>query len=184
MPWKRATNCANAPKASLRYPITLPSGNSHGRMGRVSQTSQINLPDGYEFSADSSRLNAERVHYLLSNFAYWAAKRTRQTQDAAIAKSRNYGVYELPSKQQVAYARVVTDEITFAWLADVIVDPAHRGHGIGKALVAGVVADLEPLGLKRIVLKASDEGVHLYEQFGWRVVEKPEAWMELRQAAA
>jgi len=46
--------------------------------------------------------------------------------------------------------------------------------------VAGVVADLEPLRLKRIVLKASDEGVHLYEQFGWHVVDKPDAWMELR----
>jgi len=148
----------------------------------VEQQRQIDLPDGYEFSTGTSRLDPARVHYLLSNYAYWAAKRTRQTQDAAIAHSRNYGIYWVASQQQVAYARVVTDGVTFAWLADVIVDPAHRGRGIGRALIAGVVADLEPLGLKRIVLKASDEGVHLYEQFGWHAVEKPDAWMELRSA--
>ena len=29
MPWKRATNCANAPKASLRYPMDPSSGKRH-----------------------------------------------------------------------------------------------------------------------------------------------------------
>ncbi|MCL2652317.1 MAG: GNAT family N-acetyltransferase [Propionibacteriaceae bacterium] len=150
----------------------------------MEQASQVNLPAGYEFSTDPARLDPEKVHYLLHSYAYWAANRTRQTQDAAIAKSRNYGVYALPSQQQVAYARIVTDEITFAWLADVIVDPEHRGRGLARGLIAGVVADLEPLCLKRIVLKASDEGRHLYEQFGWEPVDNPDSWMELRTHAA
>jgi len=125
-------------------------------------------------------LDSERIHYLLSTYAYWAKTRTRQTQDAAIAKCRNYGIFALPSQQQVAYARVVTDEVTFAWVADVIVDPAHRRRGLARALVSGIAADLEPLGLKRIVLKATDEGRPVYEQCGWHAVSKPEAWMELR----
>jgi len=153
-------------------------------LSQVEQASRVILPEGYEFSTDPARLDAERVHYLLHNYAYWAANRTRQTQDRAIAKSRNYGIYAVPSQQQAAYARVVTDEVNFAWLADVIVDPDHRGRGLARALIAGVVADLEPLGLKRIVLKASDEGVHLYEQFGWHPVDKPEAWMELGATSA
>jgi len=45
-------------------------------------------------------------------------------------------------------------------------------------------SDIKPLHLKRIVLKASDDGAHLYEQFGWHAVDKPEAWMELRSAGA
>jgi len=153
-------------------------------LGEVAQASQTSLPEGYEFSTDPSRLDTEKIHYLLSNYAYWAANRTRQTQDKAIANSRNYGIYELSSQQQIAYARVVTDETNFAWLADVIVDPDYRGRGLGRALVAGVVADLKPFGLKRIVLKASDDGVHLYEQFGWHTVDKPEAWMELGPTSA
>jgi len=146
----------------------------------VGQVSPATPPDGYEFSTDPARLDPERVHYLLSTYAYWAKTRTRQTQDAAIAKCRNYGIFALPSQQQVAYARVVTDEVTFAWLADVIVDPDHRRRGLARALVSGIVADLEPLGLKRIVLKATDEGRPVYEQCGWHAVDKPEAWMEFR----
>jgi len=50
----------------------------------------------------------------------------------------------------VADARVVTDGVTFAWLSDVFVATEARGQGVGKMLAAGVMADLEPQGLKRI----------------------------------
>jgi GNAT superfamily N-acetyltransferase len=83
--------------------------------------------------------------------------------------------------EQVAYARVVTDGVTFAWLADVIVDPAHRGHGLGRALVDAVLEDLAPLDLKRIVLKASEDGRPLYERAGWTPLEGPQDWMERRR---
>ena len=86
---------------------------------------------------------------------------------------------ELP--QDVAHgARVVTDGVTFAWLADVIVDPAHRGRRLGSALIDLILGDLDPMGLKRIVLKASEAGRPLYERAGWTPLEGPDDWMELR----
>jgi GNAT superfamily N-acetyltransferase len=136
-------------------------------------------PD-YEFSADAARLDAGRVHLLLTEHAYWAAGRGREVQDAAIAGSRSYAVYHRPSGALVAYARAVTDGATFAWLADVVVDPVHRGRGLGTAVVAGAVADLETLGLKRIVLKASDDGRGLYEHLGFAPLDDPAPWMERR----
>lgn len=137
-------------------------------------------PEGYEFSADPTRIDPQRVHALLTSYASWAADRSRATQDAAIAGSRSYGAYLAGPGEQVAYARVVTDDVTFAWLADVVVHPEHRGRGVARMLVSGVVADLAPLGLTRVVLKASDEGRGLYEQLGWMPVEEPGTWMELR----
>lgn len=134
--------------------------------------------DAYEFSADPLRLDLARTHELLVRHTFWAADRPRATHDAAVAASRSYAVLERASGRQVAYGRVVTDGVTFAWLADVVVDPEHRGRGLGRLLVEGVVADLEPLGLTRIALKASAEGRHLYEQLGWVLVEAPDAWME------
>ncbi len=56
------------------------------------------------------------------------------------------------------------------------VDPDHRGRGVGKILVAGVVADLEPLRLKRTVL-ATGDAHGLYEQFGFTALERPGMWM-------
>ncbi|QAY70777.1 GNAT family N-acetyltransferase [Xylanimonas protaetiae] len=81
------------------------------------------------------------------------------------------------SGNQVAFARIVTDGVTFGWLADVVVDPAHRGRGIAHALVDAVLADLEPLGLRRILLKASDDAAGIYPQHGWARLEDPDAWM-------
>ena len=112
--------------------------------------------------------------------ASWAAGRTLGAQQAIIAASRNYGLYSRADGEQVAYARVVTDGVTFAWLADVIVDPAHRGRRLGAALVDRILEDLDPMGLKRIVLKASEAGRPLYEWAGWTPLEGPDDWMELR----
>lgn len=132
----------------------------------------------FEFSTDPARLDVERVHRLLAEHAYWARGRSRALQEAAVAGSRSYGVYDAATGAQVAYARVVTDGATFAWLCDVIVDPAVRGRGVGVQLVEGVVADLEPLGLKRVVLRTAD--AHgLYRRFGFEVVEDAAGWMVL-----
>jgi GNAT superfamily N-acetyltransferase len=120
------------------------------------------------FSADSARIDRDLVHGWLSEQAYWALGRTRAAQDAAIDASRNYGVYG-EGGGQVAYARVVTDGQTFAWLCDVFVDPSVRGLGAGK-LVAGVLEDLDALGLPRTMLATAD--AHgLYAQYGFATAD-------------
>ncbi|WOF22716.1 GNAT family N-acetyltransferase [Microbacterium betulae] len=130
----------------------------------------------YEFSADAARIDRGWVHRTLSEHAYWAIGRSRALQDAAIDGSRCFGVYRRADGRQVAFARLVTDGATFGWLADVIVDPALRGEGVGKALVAGVAAELDALGLKRTLLMTSD--AHgLYAQNGWGPVSSPENWL-------
>ncbi|WP_041294828.1 GNAT family N-acetyltransferase [Isoptericola variabilis] len=128
------------------------------------------------FSSDPSRIDAERVHALLSTHAYWALGRPREVHEAAMAGSRNYGVYDAETGRQLAYARVVTDGATFAWLCDVIVDPDARGAGIGVRLVQGVLADLEPLRLKRIAL-VTEDAHGLYRKAGFEVLDDPERWM-------
>lgn len=135
------------------------------------------MTEPLEFSADVSRIDADWVHRTLTEHAYWALGRPRETQDAANAGSRCCGVYDTGSGAQVGFARVVTDGATFAWLCDVIVDPAFRGRRVGKTLVAGVVADLEPLDLTRTLLGTGD--AHgLYEQYGWVPLRDPDMWMQ------
>ncbi|GGZ93500.1 GNAT family N-acetyltransferase [Streptomyces echinoruber] len=136
------------------------------------------LPDGYEFSADADRIDAARVHRWLSTDAYWALGRPREKQDRAIAGSLNYGVYEAVTGEQVAYARVVTDRATFAWLCDVYVDPSVRGKGLGTALVAAVREHLRPYGLRRMLL-ATHDAHGVYEKAGFGPLERPEQWMAL-----
>ncbi|WP_329114606.1 GNAT family N-acetyltransferase [Streptomyces sp. NBC_01465] len=132
----------------------------------------------YEISADPARLDAVRIHHWLSTDAYWAMGRSRKKQDLAIAGSLNFGAYDATSGEQVAYARVITDGATFAWLCDVYVDRQARGTGLGTALVTAVRDHLEPSGLRRILLATADaHGV--YEKVGFTVLESPEKWMAL-----
>ncbi|MFJ9177311.1 GNAT family N-acetyltransferase [Streptomyces sp. NPDC102360] len=136
------------------------------------------LPDGYAISTDPARLDTDRVHAWLSEDAYWALDRPRAQQDKALAGSLNFGVYDAASGEQVAYARVVTDEATFAWLCDVYVDRSVRGKGIGKAMVTAVRDHLKPLGIRRILLATRDaHGV--YEEIGFAPLEHPDQWMAL-----
>ena len=134
------------------------------------------MTENYFFSADASRINRFRVHQWLSEQSYWAQGRSRHTQDAAIDGSRNYGVYDSKTGEQVAYGRIVTDGVTFAWLCDVFVAADARGQGIGKMLASGILEDLEPLNLKRVLLSTGD--AHgLYSQFGFTPLAEPSKMM-------
>ena len=139
------------------------------------------LTDGmtahYRFSGDAAEINRELVHRWISELSYWAPGRSRSRQDAAIDGSRNFGIYSTTSNQQVAYARMVTDGVTFAWLCDVFVDPEVRGQGIGEMLIAGIVEDCRPLGLRRIALATADAHA-LYAKFGFTPLASAEGWME------
>lgn len=134
--------------------------------------------DTYEISTDPARLDAARIHHWLSTDAYWALGRSREKQDSAIANSLNFGLYDTASGAQLAYARVVTDHTTFAWLCDVYVDPATRGKGLGVALVTAVRDHLAPSGLRRILLATADaHGV--YAKLGFEPLTDPAKWMAL-----
>ncbi|MFE2099934.1 GNAT family N-acetyltransferase [Streptomyces sp. NPDC059468] len=134
------------------------------------------LPDGYEFSADTARVDVDRVHGWLSTDAYWAIDRPREKHERAMASSINFGVYATASGEQVAYARVVTDGALFAWLADVYVDPSVRGKGVGTAFVGRIRDHLRPFGLRRMLL-ATEDAQGVYEKVGFRPLDRPDQWM-------
>jgi GNAT superfamily N-acetyltransferase len=128
------------------------------------------------FSSDPAELDRDTVFRWLSEESYWAAGRTRTKHDAAIAGSRTYGVYDEETREQLGFARLVTDGATFGWLCDVFVSPHARGRGVGKALMRGILDEIEPLGLIRMGLRTLD--AHgLYKQFGFDAIDEPETWM-------
>ncbi|WP_120492951.1 GNAT family N-acetyltransferase [Microbacterium phyllosphaerae] len=134
------------------------------------------MPAAFTFSTDPSLIDRDLVHHWLSVESYWAQGRTRETQDAAIDASRNYSVRDSDDRQ-VAYARVVTDGVTFAWLCDVFVDESVRGNGVGRMIVEGVIQDLQDSStVKRIVL-ATSTADGLYAQYGFAESPGPNRYM-------
>ena len=136
----------------------------------------------YEISTDPSRLDLPRVHRFLSTEAYWSPGVTFETVERSVAGSMPFGVYA-EDGSQVGFARVVTDSATFAWLADVYIEADHRGHGLGKRLVAEILGHPELQGLRRWLLATAD--AHgLYRQFGFAGVVNVGRFMALESGAA
>ncbi|MFF4082587.1 GNAT family N-acetyltransferase [Streptomyces sp. NPDC001777] len=133
--------------------------------------------NGYELSTDPDRLDVELVHRWLSTDAFWALGRTRKTVEESMRGSLNFAVYDADGNQ-AAYARVVTDRATFAWLCDVYVAPAHRGKGLGTWLATAVRDHLAPYRLKRTLLSTLDAH-EVYAKAGFTPVPNPESFMIL-----
>ena len=133
-------------------------------------------------TTDLDDIDLDVVHRWLSEEAYWALGRSRDVVEAAARASVNFGALDAGGRL-VGYARVVTDQVTFAWLCDVFVDPAARGLGAGKALAGAVVAAVRPMGLKRVMLATADAH-ELYRRFGFEGVTDPEKLMILAQPSA
>ena len=132
--------------------------------------------DGYEVSDDPVRLDATVILRFLETDAYWIQSISRALVDRMIAGALCFGVYA-PDGGQVGFARVVTDRVTRAWLADVFILKEHRRRGLGKWLVQCIMAHPDLQGLRRWILSTSDAH-ELYRAFGFSRLEKPERMME------
>ncbi|MBE6883269.1 MAG: GNAT family N-acetyltransferase [Ruminococcaceae bacterium] len=122
----------------------------------------------YYISEERERIAPERVMELLKQ-SYWAEKRTLETIRTSMEHSLLYGVFEKETERQVAFARVITDFATTWYLCDVIVDEAHRGHGIGKMLIAHITSDPRLKDVFGMLLTRDAHG--LYSQYGFKPKE-------------
>jgi GNAT superfamily N-acetyltransferase len=125
-------------------------------------------------STDDALLDVERIHRWLSEDAYWARGRSRETVERSLRHSVNIGAYD--DEELVGFLRLVTDRATFAWVCDVYVDPAARGLGVGKLLMAESDRLLTSYGVRRAMLATAD--AHgLYAQHGFAPLAEVERWM-------
>lgn len=132
----------------------------------------------YEVSADKSRLDVPLIHQYLSQESYWAQNIPLDVVQRSIDNSLCFGIY--CHDQQVGFARVITDQATFAYLADVFVLPEHRGKGLSKQLME-TISNLPTLqGLRRWLLATRDAHA-LYNQFGFTALDQPDQIMQRKR---
>jgi GNAT superfamily N-acetyltransferase len=116
----------------------------------------------YEITDDPARLDLDAVERLLRD-TYWAWERPRAVMDQSIARSICLGAYWRGA--QVGFGRIVTDGLTIAWICDVVIDEAHRGTGLGKALIEAIVSHPEIVDIRQLL--ATRDAHALYEKFGF-----------------
>jgi GNAT superfamily N-acetyltransferase len=126
-------------------------------------------------SDEPARLDVAAIHAYLSR-SYWAEGISREVVERAVRGSLCVGIYAADDAQ-VGLVRVISDFATFAYLCDVYVLEAHRGHGLAKAATQATLAHPKLQGLRRLNLVTRD--AHgLYARFGFTAVARPDRYME------
>ena len=129
-------------------------------------------------STDRASLDLDVIHAFLTN-SYWAKGIPRHVVARSIENALCFGIYD-GKGAQVAFARVITDYATFAYLGDVFVVERYRGHGLGKWLMRCIMQHPALQGFRRWIL-ATRDAHGLYSQYGFTAVKSPETFMEVYQ---
>lgn len=133
------------------------------------------MKDQLKMSSDISKMDIALIHDYLANDAYWAKGRTREDVIKSMENSICIGLFD-QNKQQLAFARIITDHVVFAWLMDFFVVPAFRNKGLGKILLQYVVEMPDLQHVNGIGLRTKD-AQGFYDKFGFLSLGQPETWM-------
>ena len=129
----------------------------------------------YKIETDLAKFDFEYLHAALQK-SYWAQLRSFEDNSTAFKNSRAFMLFNQHGKV-LGFARVVTDYVAFAYLADVYIDENQRGQGLGKYLVSHILADPKLAKVKRFMLRTKDAH-DLYTKFGFTPLKDPQLLME------
>ena len=131
--------------------------------------------DNLLISTDKEKIDVGVVHQFLDQESYWAQGVPYDTVAAAIEHSICLAVY-LPDGTLAGFGRMITDQATFGYLADIFVQKAYRGRGISKEMMKVFCEMADSFGLRRFLLTTQDAH-ELYRQSGFEPFPYPERLM-------
>ena len=131
----------------------------------------------YLLSTDKAKLQINYIHNYLSVESYWAKNIPIEIVKKSIEGSLCFGVYL--NEQQIGFARVITDNATFGYLADVFIDKDYRGKGLSKELMTFIM-ESDFVKVIRSFLLATLDAHGLYKQFGFKSLPEPGRYMSIK----
>ncbi|HTK20887.1 MAG TPA: GNAT family N-acetyltransferase [Mucilaginibacter sp.] len=137
---------------------------------------EVFLEKGFLISTDKTLLDLGVIYNYLDKESYWAKGIAVERLKTAIEHSICFGVYH--HKKQIGFARVITDQATFAYIADVFILSEYRKQGLSKWLIQTIRTYPVLQGLRRWMLATAD--AHgLYSQFDFAAITNADRWMEI-----
>ncbi|WP_298239334.1 GNAT family N-acetyltransferase [uncultured Algibacter sp.] len=134
----------------------------------------IEVKKGIYFSSNFNDMNLELIYRFIKN-SYWGTSRTFEEQKTASENTINFGLFH--NENQIAYSRVMTDKVFFAYLLDVFVVEDYQGKGYSKLLIDQILSYPELKNIDKWML-ATKDAHSLYTKFGFTEVKSPEKLME------
>ena len=120
----------------------------------------------YRFRDGLEHVDVDAVYAMLST-TYWAGHRPRSQMEKSLRGAICFSLWheEAGERNQVGFLRAVTDQATFTWVCDVIVQPEHRGKGLGKWMMSCMLEHPDLQGTNMCLATRDAHG--LYEQYGF-----------------
>lgn len=113
----------------------------------------------------SKPLHGEAVYPLFQQTS-WAANRTpAQIQTLLDNTLINLGVWD--DEKLIGFARVITDDLTRAFIEDVVVDSAYRSQGVGHGILEALLKRLAHV--EELILCCEVALIPFYESVGFQV---------------
>ena len=138
-------------------------------------------PDGYVITTDPHKININELHRFLSLESYWALGVPKKLVEKSLKHSISFSLLS-PEGSFIGFARVITDQATFAYLADVFVHKSIRMKGLGTWLMETVIAHPDLQNLRNFLLFTKD-AQDFYAKFGWTAPKDPSRVMVIKKRA-
>jgi ribosomal protein S18 acetylase RimI-like enzyme len=123
--------------------------------------------DGYALLPEAPGIE----DYLRLRVVAGLSPKTREQAELGLPNSW-FGVTMMFEGEPVGMGRVIGDGGTAFQIVDIALDPAHQGKGLGKAIMAALMARLSaeaPEGAY-VSLIADGDAKHLYSKYGFEPV--------------
>ncbi len=131
----------------------------------------------YSISTDKRKLNFKTIYEFISH-SYWAEGRKPDIMRSAIKNSICFGLY--CKAKQIGFARVISDQATFAYLADVFIIEEYRGKGLSKWFMKAIFKHEKFSSVKSWLL-ATKDAHGLYMKFGFESLKEPDKFMQMKK---
>ena len=99
-------------------------------------------------SLEKNRVDIDALHAML-NRSHWGRGRSREAVEKTIANSLCFSL--INDSEQIGFAHVITDGVTYAVILDMIVRENFRGQGLGKWLVQCIGEHPEVVPLRQVL---------------------------------
>ena len=130
----------------------------------------------FTITTDQKDFDFEMLFQYLSKESYWAERIPMSVLKKAVSNSMSFALFF--KKEQIGFARVITDYSTFGYLADVFIIHEYRGQGLSRWLMDYILAHPELQGFRRWLL-ATRDAHGLYAKYGFTPLSKPDRMMEI-----
>ena len=123
--------------------------------------------DNYTISSEKQHVDIDTLHDMLSR-SYWARDRSREEVEKSVASSLCFNL--LMDEKQIGFARILTDNMAYAIILDMIIRGEFRGQGLGKWLVKCICEHPKVTPLRQVLWTGDADD--FYRQTGFEEMSK------------